>query len=133
MAKNGSVLFADGLQHGDFRIEETVRFANEMTGNGDGNIRITGISEENGKITVGFDLPNGVSNPDVKLFYRSSPLEYDGLKLKEGWSSKNARVLGNKAVVELPDGAEMYYIAVSGRTDGIFSKNSISASTGIFN
>ena len=132
-AKNGSVLFADGLQHGDFRIEETVRFANEMTGNGDGNIRITGISEENGKITVGFDLPNGVSNPDVKLFYRSSPLEYDGLKLKEGWSSKNARVLGNKAVVELPDGAEMYYIAVSGRTDGIFSKNSISASTGIFN
>ncbi|MCQ2474689.1 MAG: dienelactone hydrolase family protein, partial [Clostridia bacterium] len=133
VAKNGSVLFADGLQHGDFRIEETVRFANEMTGNGDGNIRITGISEENGKITVGFDLPNGVSNPDVKLFYRSSPLEYDGLKLKEGWSSKNARVLGNKALVELPDGAEMYYIAVSGRTDGIFSKNSISASTGIFN
>ena len=117
----------------DFNIEETVRFANEMTGNGDGNIRITGISEENGKITLSFNLPDGVRSPKVTLFYRSSPLEYDNLKLKESWSTKSALVAGGKASVKLPKDAVMYYIAVSGKTDGIFLGNSITASTGIYN
>ena len=133
VAKNGSVLLISGLSHGDFNIEETVRFANEMTGNGDGNIRITGISEENGKITLSFNLPDGVRSPKVTLFYRSSPLEYDNLKLKESWSTKSALVAGGKASVKLPKDAVMYYIAVSGKTDGIFSGNSITASTGIYN
>lgn len=133
VAKNGSVLFISGLNHGDFNIEETVRFANEMTGNGDGNIRITGISEENGKITLKFNMPDGVKRAKVTLFYRSSPLEYDNLKLKESWSAKSATVAGSKATVKLPEDAKMYYIAVSGKTGGIFSGNSITASTGIYN
>ncbi|MCQ2463523.1 MAG: right-handed parallel beta-helix repeat-containing protein [Clostridia bacterium] len=132
VAKNGSVLLIRGLSHGDFNIEETVRFANEMTGNGDGNIRITGISEENGKITLNFNLPDGVKNPKVTLFYRGSPLEYDNLKLKESWSAKSAAVSGGKSVVMLPEGTTMYYIAVSGKTGGIFSGKSITASTGIY-
>lgn len=132
VARNGSVLFINGLQHGDFHIEETVRFANGMTGNGDNNIRITGMSEKDGRITVEFDLPDSVTNPEVTVFYRSSPLEYDNMKIKESWSSKSAIVIGSKASVNLPAGATMYYIAVSGRTDGIFSDNSITMSTGIF-
>ena len=132
LAKNGSVLFISGLSHGDFNIEETVRFADEMTGRGDGNIRITGISEENGRITLSFKLPDGVKTPKVTLFYRSTPLEYDNLKLKESWSAKSAATAGCKASVKLPENAVMYYIAVSGKTDGIFSDNSITASTGIF-
>ncbi len=132
-AKNGSVLLISGLNHGDFNIEETFRFANEMTGNGDGNIRITGISEENGEITLKFNLPDGVKSPKVTLFYRSSSLEYDNLTLKESWSTKSATVSGNKAAVKLPENAKMYYIAVSGKTEGIFSSKSITASTGIFN
>ena len=131
-AKNGSVLLISGLNHGDFHIEETVRFANEMTGAGDGNIRITGLTEENGKITLRFRLPEGVKNPKVTLYYRSAPLEYDGLTLKESWSAKSATVAGDKASVTLPEGTTMYYIAVSGKTGGAFSGNSVTASTGIF-
>ena len=131
-AENGSVLFIKGLMHGDFNIEETVRFANEMTGRGDGNISITGISEENGKITLSFILPAGVKYPKVTLFYRSSPLEYDGMKLKESWSEKKASVSGGRAVVKIPENTEMYYLAVSGKTGGIFRDDSITASTGIF-
>ena len=70
--------------------------------------------------------------PKVTLYYRSSPLEYDGMNLKESWSAKSALVFGGKAVVKLPADAKMYYVAVSGKTGGIFSHDSITASTGIF-
>lgn len=50
-----------------------------------------------------------------------------------GWSTKSALVAGDKASVELPKDAVMYYISVSVKTDGIFSGNSITASTGIYN
>ena len=132
LAKKGSLLLVNGLNHGDFRIEETVRFANENTGNGDGNIRINGISEENGKVTVSFDLPDNVRNPKVRLYYRSSPLEYDNITLKESWSVKAAAVVGNKAKITLPKGTAMYYISVSAKSGTLFKQKSISASTGIY-
>ena len=129
LAGNGRALLISGLQHGDFRMEETVRFANEFTGSGDGNINILGVDNENGELTVKFILPDGVKRPKVTLYYRSTPLEYDGLQLKQSWSTDSAKVYGDKAVVTVPEGATMYYIAVSGKTDG----GSITASTGIFN
>ncbi len=128
LSKNGRALLISGLQHGDFRMEETVRFANEFTGSGDGNINITGVDNENGKLTVKFILPDAVKHPKVTLYYRNTPLEYDGMELKQRWSTDSAKVCGDKAVVTVPDGTTMYYISVCGKTkDG-----SITASTGIF-
>lgn len=132
LAKHGSVLFINGLMHGEIHIEETVRFANEVTGVNDVNIRITGISEENGKVTISFDTPSNIKSPAVILYYRTVPLEYDGITLKEHWSSKKGTVKGNTATVTVPDGAIMYYVAVEGKCGSAFSHDAITASTGIF-
>lgn len=132
LAKKGSALLINGLKHGDFRIEETIRFADEQTGRNGVNIRLTGVSENNGKLTVGFDLPSDARNAKVRLYYRNTPLEYDNMAIKESWASKTAFVCGGKASVTIPDGAVMYYVCVSAKYGELFSRDTISASTGIF-
>lgn len=131
-AKRGSALLINGLHHGDFAIDETVRFANEQTGRGDINIRITGVSESDGKLTVSFEMPGNIRSPKATLYYRCSPLDYENMQIKESWSSKSASVSGSTACVSLPEGTAMYYITVSGKTGEAFSKSSVTSSTGIF-
>ncbi len=123
--------FAHGQNEGAY-APEILRFANEQNGLGNGNIKINGLSFDNGRAVISFDTPDDARNIKVKVYYRTSPLEYDGIHLKEEWKSSNGIVLGNMASVKLPSEYEMIYFSVEGTTGSVFNCESIHASTGIY-
>jgi len=129
---NGDVTFIDGINHGEFRLEETVRFANEQTGKGYGNIHITGLDRNGRNITVTFNLPGDAKNAKVVLYTKKTGFEYEGLKLKEDWKATSVTAVGNTATVTLPSDTQYYYIGVEGNVGRVFNRNTITASTGVF-
>jgi len=129
--EKGNLTLYTGINHGYFRFEESIRFANEITGIGNGNIHINKATENNGKVYVDFTTPSDVSNVKLKIVYRTTPLEYDGLKLKEEWIEKSGTIIDGEGVVSVPKNATMYYIKVEGKTGTVFDKISVCATTGI--
>lgn len=134
-AKNASVTYVHGMLHsqtdGAYQ-PEILRFANEQNSKGEGNIKITEVSFDGKRAVVSFTAPKDVGNLKVKVYYRDSELEYDGINLKKDWSSKNGIVLGDKANVRVPDKAEMFYISVEGKTGKLFDKDTVRGTTGIY-
>ena len=132
-APNGAVTFIPGFLHG-MLIEqpEILRFANEQTGLGRGNVRIDALSFDGNRAVVSFTLPEDAKNAAAYVYYRSSPLEYDGAELKEDWQVKKGVVLGGRANIRIPDDAQMFYLLIEGKTGSLFARQSIYASSGIF-
>lgn len=130
--KNGNVLLYNGISHGKFNFEEAIRFANEVTGNGDGNIHITGLDVDGKNAKISFTLPADVNSAKVKLYVRQTGFEYENLMLKDSWQSVNCLCAGKNAKVTIPDGTVYYYFEVSGNAGDLLNKNIICATTGIF-
>ncbi|MCQ2484889.1 MAG: serine hydrolase [Clostridia bacterium] len=134
-AKNASVTYVHGMLHGQnpgSRQPEILRFANEQNGIGEGNIKITEVSFDGRRAVVSFTAPEDIDNLKVKVYYRDSELEYNGLEIKKGWSKKSGIVLGDKANVRVPDKATMFYISVEGKTGKLFDKDTVRGTTGIY-
>ncbi|MBQ6067449.1 MAG: acetylxylan esterase [Clostridia bacterium] len=134
-APNGAVTFIPSYPHGQIQgveLPELLRFADEQNGIGPGNIKIDGVSFDGDRAIVSFTLPDDVSSPSVWVYYRSSPLEYEGGDLKEPWQCKKGVALGNFANVRIPEGTAMFYIAVTGRTGKLFDRQTVRATTGIY-
>lgn len=130
--KNGNVTFLNGISHGKFNIEETIRFANEITGRGNGNIHITGLDVNDNKANISFTLPDDAGKATVTLYVRDNEFEYENLKLKDGWKTVKCTCSGNNARVTIPDGIKYYYFEVTANSGEIFNKTKITASTGVF-
>ncbi|MBQ9880233.1 MAG: dienelactone hydrolase family protein [Clostridia bacterium] len=139
-AQNGAVTFIPDYTHG--MIEggeqpEILRFANEQTGMGEGNVRIDAISFENGRAVVSFTLPADADLPRASVVWRRGPLEYKDDKLIEEWKTERGAVLGGRANIRIPACAEMFYVLIEGKVKnvkvgGIFDRDRISATSGIF-
>ena len=134
-APNGAVTFIPSFPHGQGQgaeLPELLRFANEQNGLGPGNIRIDGVSFDGNRAVLTFTLPEDVRGASVWVYYRGGPLEYEGNELTEPWQSKRGIVLGDRANVRVPEGAEIFYLAVEGKTGGLFSKETVRATTGLY-
>ncbi len=133
--ENGTLIYAQKFLHGqnDGAYEpEILRFANEQTGMGEGNIKITEVSFNGKRAVVSFDVPEDVCNIKAYVYYRDSELDYDGLELKKDWSRKKGIDLGNVANIKVPDGAKYFYISIQGKAGKIFDKDTVQATTGIY-
>ena len=132
-APNGAVTFIPDFVHG-MLIEqpEILRFANEINGLGAGNVHINALSFDGDRAVVSFTLPGDAKSAAAYVYYRTGPLEYEGSELKEDWKVKKGTVLGSSANVRIPGGAELFYILIEGRTGGLFKRQSVYASSGIF-
>ncbi len=134
-APNGAVTYVPSYVHGlseGIELPEILRFANEQTGMGAGNIKIDGVSFDGDRAVVSFTLPDDVNNPAVWVYYRSTPLEYEEGELTEPWNCRQGVVLGNRANVRIPKGTAMFYLAVTGKTGSVFHRNTIRATTGLY-
>lgn len=139
-AQNGAVTFIPGYTHGMIEGSEQpeiLRFADEQNGTGCGNIHIDAISFEDGRAIVSFTLPEDAKNARASVIWRTGPLEYKADKLTEDWQVKKGVVLGDRANIAIPADAEMFYILIEGsvrnvKVGGIFDRDRISATTGIF-
>ncbi len=134
-AKNASVTFVNGMQHGQHPgayQPEILRFADEQTGRGDGNIKISQVSFDGKRAVVSFDAPEDIGNLKIKVYYRDSELEYDGLEIKKDWKSKSGIVLDDVGNVKVPKNAKMFYLSVEGKTGRMFDRDTVRATTGIY-
>lgn len=137
-APNADILLKSGLSHSQTDgayIPEILRFANEQTGKGEGNIKLDSVSFNGRKAIVAFTLPEDVGGAKLSLYYRSSPLEYisdSPFNLKDSWKVKKGIVIGNTGCVKIPADAETFYLAVSGKVGGLFGKTKLLASTGLY-
>lgn len=135
MTENAAITILHDYAHGQYQgafAPEILRFANEQNGIGNGLIKIEKISFSNGRAVLSLDIPDDVRNVKVKIYCRNTPLEYDGLHLKDEWQGSSGIVLGDKATVKIPSEYEMIYISVEGTTGSLFSPETIHASTGIY-
>lgn len=133
--KNGNLVYAQNFPHGQSNgayQPEILRFANEQTGMGEGNIKITKISFDGERAVVSFEIPGDVSNLKAFVYYRTGELEYATLKLKEEWQSKKGIVLGNIANIKVPEDAKYFYISIQGKAGKVFDKYTVQATTGIY-
>lgn len=133
--KNGNLIYAQNYSHGQSQgayLPEILRFANEQTGMGEGNIKITKVSYDGERAVVTFDIPKDVSNIKAYVYYRTGELEYSGLKITEQWQSKKGIVLGNNANIEIPGDAKYFYISIQGKAGKVFDKATVQATTGIY-
>ena len=132
-APNGAVTFIPNFLHGMLIDQpEILRFANEQSGLGAGNVHIDELSFDGDRAVVSFTLPEDAKCAAAYVYYRSGPLEYEDSQLKEAWQVKKGVVLGNCANVRIPDGAQLFYILIESRTGSLFDRKPIYASTGIF-
>ena len=133
--KNGDLVFAQDFAHGQrpgSEQPEILRFANEQTGMGEGNIKITKASFDGKRALVSFDAPEDVENIKAYVYYRTGELEYNGLEIKEKWHSKKGIVLGTTANIKVPEKAKYFYISVQGKSGKLFNKETVQATTGIY-
>lgn len=133
--ENGNLVYAQDFEHGQNQgayEPEILRFANEQTGMGEGNIKITDISFDGKRAVVSFDVPEDVSNIRAYVYYRDSELEYDGLNIKKEWKHRIGIDLGNTANIKIPEGAKYFYISIQGKAGKIFDRDTIQATTGIY-
>lgn len=132
-APNGAVTLLPEYPHGMMiDLAELLRFANEQTGMGEGNIKIEKVSFDDETAVVSFTLPADVKNAELRVYYRSSPLEYGAGELKELWQSKKGLALGGSGTVRIPEEATMFYFAVTGKTGSVFRRETVRATTGIY-
>lgn len=134
-AKNASVTYVPKMAHGQHPgayQPEILRFANEQTGMGEGNIKIDRVSFDGNRALVSFTAPEDVKNLKAFVYYRNSGLDYDGLTLKKDWKHKKGIVLSDLANIKVPEGAEMFYISIQGKSGKVFDKDTVQATTGIY-
>ena len=134
-APNGGVTFVPSYPHGllqGIELPEILRFADECNGIGPGNIKIDGVSFDGDRAVVSFTLPEDVRLPAVYVYYRSSPLEYEQGELTDPWQCRQGLVLGGSANVRVPEGTTMFYLAVTGKTGGVFRSQTVRATTGLY-
>ena len=134
-APNGAVTYIPSYPHGlsqGIELPEILRFANEQTGMGAGNIKIDGVSFDGDRAVVSFTLPDDVRSPAVWVYYRSTPLEYEEGELKDPWQCKRGLVLGSSANVRVPEGTTAFYLAVTGKTGPLFRSDTVRATTGLY-
>ena len=132
-APNGAVTLLPEYPHGMMiDLPELLRFANENAGMGEGNIRIDRVSFDAETAVVSFTLPKDVKNAELRVYYRSSPLEYEAGELKALWQNAKGIVLGQSGTVRIPAESTMFYFAVIGKTGGLFSRETVRATTGIY-
>ena len=134
-APNGAVTYVPSYPHGlteGIELPEILRFADEQNKKGPGNIKIDGVSFDGDRAVLSFTLPDDVRNPSVWVYYRSSPLEYKDSNLIEEWKCKKGVTLGDRANVRVPEGTTMFYLAVTGKTGSLFSKETVRATTGLY-
>lgn len=134
-AKNANVTYVHGLEHGQnpgAHQPEILRFANEQTGMGNGNIKIDKVSFDGNRALVSFTSPADVKNLKASVYYRSTELEYDGFYLKKEWKQKKGIVLSGVANIKVPEDATMFYISVQGKTGKVFDRDTVQGTTGIY-
>jgi hypothetical protein len=93
---------------------------------------LCGVSFDGDRAVVSFTLPGDAKSAAAYVYYRTGPLEYEGSELKEDWKVKKGTVLGSSANVRIPEDAELFYILIEGRTGGLFKRQFVYASSGIF-
>ncbi len=133
--ENGTLIFAQDFLHNQTEganQPEILRFANEQTGMGEGNIKINDISFNGKRAVVSFNIPKDVENVKAYVYYRKGELEYDGMNLKENWKSRKGIVLDNTANVKVPENTEYFYISIQGKSGKIFDRDTVQATTGIY-
>lgn len=134
-AKHAAVTYVHCLAHGQnpgAYQPEVLRFANEQTGMGNGNIKIDKVSFDGNRAIVSFNAPDDVTNLKACVYYRNTELEYDGFNLKQEWKKKNGIDLDGTANIKIPKDATMFYIAVQGKIGKIFDRDTIQGTTGIY-
>lgn len=134
-APDGAVTYIPSYPHGlsqGIELPEILRFANEQTGMGAGNIKIDGVSFDGDRAVISFTLPDDVRSPAVWVYYRSTPLEYEEGELKDPWQCKRGLVLGSSANVRVPEGTTAFYLAVTGKTGPLFRSDTVRATTGLY-
>ncbi|MCQ2479243.1 MAG: serine hydrolase [Clostridia bacterium] len=133
--KNASLIydpkFAHGMHQGMYE-PEVMRFANEQSGMGEGNIKITSVDVADGRALISFDIPKDIKNPKVYAYYRTAEFEFDFTTIKEPWSKKSGIVLGSSGNVKIPEDFKYIYFLVQGKSGKIFNKEEVYASTGIY-
>lgn len=139
--QNGGITLVRNLTHGmdqGIDLPEILRFANEQTGMGPGNIHITDVTCDAEKAEARFILPADVSDAELCVYYKQTPLDYAALytggnnkdcpDLIEQWRRKAGETRGDAGTVSIPAGTQLFYLSVEGRADG----RTVRATTGIF-
>ena len=138
---NGAATLVFDLIHGMDQgtvLPELLRFANEQTGMGTGNVHITDFDFTAKEAAVRFSLPEDGGLPEVGIFYRFSPLAYKGPDKKdcpdliEPWKYARGEVSGNGGRVNIPAGTKFFYLAVFCTPKGGDTDEPIRATTGVF-
>ena len=138
---NGAATLVFDLIHGMDQgtvLPELLRFANERTGMGAGNVHITDFDFNAEAASARFTLPGDGAAPELGIYYRFSPLDYEGPKRKdcpdliEPWKYAKGDVCGGAGRVRIPAGTKLFYLAVSCTTPNGGPDAPIRATTGVF-
>ncbi len=133
---NGALTLLPGFTHGQTEgaaIPELLRFAEEQTGRGQRNIRITALSAENGGAALRFSLPGDVRAPAVWLRYKTQDLIYKDKYLDEAWRCMAGRMGADGAWVRIPEEARLFYFCVTGQCAGPDGAQTLHAASGVYN
>ena len=133
-AINGKALFIHEKHHSQDAgsdIEEVFRFADEHSGLGEGNIKISDIGTSEEGMSVKFDLPADAYDTVAKAYYHSIDIKYDTTEpftIKESWKCISGEISDSCTIVGIPKKACIFYISVEAQT----AAGTISATTSLF-
>ncbi|MBQ7638321.1 MAG: hypothetical protein IJS90_05440 [Clostridia bacterium] len=131
-AKNGSLTLIHGFTHGQIEgsaLPEILRFADEMNGKGQRNIKVMSVRRTENGGEISFSLPDDVQNVKAFLYYKTEDLIYSGKYLRESWKSVFGELTGDTAFFPVPANAHIFYFALEGQTKG---GQTLHASTGTY-
>ena len=131
-APNGSLTLLPGFTHGQTEgaaIPELLRFADEQTGRGRGNIGIDALCAGENGAEIRFSLPRDVKTAEACVYYKNEGLVYEDKYLREPWRRAAVKAADGKALVPLPAKAHTFYFCVEGKTDG---GQTLHATTGVY-
>lgn len=120
-SQNGMLTLVPAFTHGQIEgsaIEELLRFADEQTGKGQRNIKITALRSEKEQVILSFTTPEDVKNTEAWLYYKTEDLVYDDKYLRENWKCIQGTVMNGEARLRIPDDAYIFYFVVRGEVDG---------------
>ena len=129
--------FIHGMDQG-IDLPEILRFADEHTGRGAGNIKITSVSFDAAEASVAFTLPPDIRAPELYVWYKRTPIEYEGPKhkdcpdLAEPWQPAPGVVHGSGGTVRFPEGTRLFYLQVRGMAEGLPDGQFLQATSGVF-
>ncbi len=129
----GALTLLPGFTHGQIEgssIPELLRFAQTQVSGIQKNINLDLTDAKDDEAIISFLLPDGVTDAEAYLYYKTEDLIYDFKNLHEPWRCQSFAAYDLTAKIKIPTEAQVFYFCIKGHTSN--PDQILHATSGVF-